>query len=256
MKRKASDQQTSLSSLTFTTFNQLFTTIVSFLDAESQVALVCTNKKTYEYYRKQCNEQTFDFLCNTKTRDANIHKCLKAFERHMSHMGWKAIKVNLKLVPINIRGDYENLIKALYYKATSPYPTGVVDEANLNAFILDLYHRHNKSRQLDVDFFAKFSNLKLLSLYNATLSDYMISKISGLHLLEFISLYKCNVVFDRCLTNIFENFINLKEVQILFCPVFDVPSIELPPSLKSFKMLQLRHTGKVDASLCTQLECL
>jgi hypothetical protein len=114
--------------------------IVSFLDTESQMALTHTCKVLYNYHKRQCKERTFTFLHNAKTKDANIHKCLKAFERHMSRAGWEAIKVNLGLVLINPRGNYKHLIKALYYKSTSKYPMGV-HEASLNTFILDLYRR-------------------------------------------------------------------------------------------------------------------
>jgi hypothetical protein len=255
MKRKASDQQISLCSLIFIIPIELLMIIASFLDTESQMALACTGKKLYGYYKKQCKEQTFTFLYNTKTKDANIHKCLKAFEHHMGRVGWEAIKVNLKLALVNPQNNYKHPIKALYYKITSKYPMGM-DETSLSAFILDL-DRHKESHQPNVDLFAKFSNLKLLSLHNAILTNDMILAISKLRLLEFISLYNCRI-FSGHLTNAFKNLTNLQEVQILFCIDFDfvASSIELPPLLKSFEMQQPYYRRKVDASFCIQLECL
>ena len=91
-------------------------------------------------------------------------------------------------------------------------PNGL-DYASLNALMIDFYSEEALS-QLNVSFFEKFSNLKSLRLNNVTFNDNIISIVSKLPLLEFISLYNCKMANDH-LSKIFEDCTTLQEIQLL-----------------------------------------
>ena len=86
-----------------------------------------------------------------------------------------------------------------------------------------------------ISFVENFSNLKSLSLEYVILNDDIISMVSKLSLLEFISLYHCKMANGH-LPKIFENCTTLQEIQLLYCNFSDETSIKLPSQLKRFKM--------------------
>jgi len=104
-------------------------------------------------------------------------------------------------------------------------------------------------------FFENFYNLKSFSLCGITINDDMVSMISKLHLLEFISLYHCIWTIDQ-LEKILKDCTNLQEILLLQCNCSNVVSIELPPQLKRFELQGSLSNITVDASLCTQLSYL
>ena len=93
----------------------------------------------------------------------------------------------------------------------------------------------NRKFMPTISFVENFSNLKSLRLEHVTLNDDIMSMVSKLSLLEFISLYSCKMANGH-LSKIFENCTTLQEIQLLYCNFSDATSIKLPSQLKRFEI--------------------
>ena len=163
-----------------------------------------------------------------------------------------AVKVTLNMLQLNVQNSYEYPVKALCLNEVFNLPNGL-DCASIHTLIMDFYSEGTLS-QLSVSFFGKFSNLKSLRLNGSTFNDDMISMVSKLSLLGFISLHGCTMANDY-LSKLFKGCTNLEEIHLLQCKYSSEIFINLPPQMKIF---EVEHyiLFEIDASLCTQLKCL
>jgi hypothetical protein len=246
MAKKCSTQQLSHCPPILTIPAEWFITIASFMDVKSQFTLAHTCKTLYEYHKNQCIEQKFTLLCNIEFKEVNIYKCFKALGRHMSQTGWVTVKVTFEITLVKPQNNYEHSVKALHLLKSFKLPDGL-DCASLNALMMTYPYE----TQIEPNIFLEnFSNLKSFSLCDATINDDIVSMISKLHLLEFISLYDCKWTKDQ-LEKILKDCTNLQEILLLQCDCPDAVSMKLPPQLKRFKT---QHSLEaIDASFCNPL---
>ena len=142
-------------------------------------------------------------------------------------------------------------VKALHLLKSFKLPDGL-NCASLNALIMT--YPYETKIELNI-FLENFSNLKSFSLCGITINNDIVSMISKLHLLEFISLYHCKWTNDQ-LEKILKDCTNLQEILLLQCHYSMEISIKLPPQLKRFEIQYSTSRIEIDASLCTQLSCL
>ena len=234
---------------------ELFIPITSFMDTKSHLALARTCKTLYSYYNGCYKEQPFTFLCDTKCFEDETSYYIKVIKSYISYIaGWGNVKFTLKTVSTNLQNSYEHPIKALYLNVDFELPNGL-DYPNLNVLILEF---SDETKWLKPNLsLGKFSNLKLLSFNGAILNGDIMSILAEIPLLKFLYVKFCGIRNSSSQKTIFEDCTTLEEIQLHHCELYDRPSIKLPPQLKKFTMKEFDDEfEQIDASLCTQLECL
>ena len=128
--------------------------------------------------------------------------------------GW----LRLKLTSIWDSQSSNCPIKILYLDGELKMPKEL-DYASFNALVIIPRFARSLS-QLSVSSLENFSNLRSLRLNSLSFNNDMMSMVSKLSLLEFISLYKCRVANDLLL-KIFESCTILQEFRLIFCNYSD-----------------------------------
>ena len=94
---------------------ELFTTIASFMDTESQVAFAHTCETVYAYHKKQCKKKAFIVMGDHQQyKSLYISYYIKVLQRRMSQSGWGGVKVTLKIASVDPQNNYDNSIRTLW----------------------------------------------------------------------------------------------------------------------------------------------
>ena len=231
-------------SLILTFPQELFAIIMSFKDQSFELVLATTCKILYERYELYYEKQTVVVLYDPKNEFSSYANTIKALQLRN---GW----IRLKFTTILDSQSSNCPVKILCLNGLLQVPKEL-NCACIDALIISL--SREKFMLTTISFIGEFSNLKSLRLEYTILNNDGISMVSKLSLLEFISLYICEMANGHLL-KIFERHTTLKEIQLLWCNFPYATSIKLPSQLKRF---EIEHPNAVvlDASLCTQLEYL
>jgi hypothetical protein len=237
---------------------ELIIAIVSFVKISSSFAFAITSKTSYTYYERYCGNEITVVPCDSRTPLTYYNDIVKALYEYIPQYGW----ARLKLVPILNFQNANYPMGVLCLNETLSLPNGVN-----GTDISDLIIASSLEGKKPTISFGKFANLKTLGLRNVSLNSHMTSIFSHLKLLEFISLYDCDL--NNCdLSDMFANCISLEELQIKRCKFplevlqsggsgysYEGSEILLPPKLKTFKM-QRHLSSRIDASQCTRFHSL
>jgi hypothetical protein len=227
---------------------ELLIAIMSFVKImSSALALLRTCKTLYGRYERGSVRKTTVVLYDSQIPFTHYIDNVRALYSYMREHR----SVRLKLVPIS---DFQNdnyPIKCLCLNEILNLPNGVNGTC-----VNDLIIASSLEGCKPLISFGKFANLKTLGLENISLNNDMRLMFSKLNLLEFISLYDCDLSNSNIL-DMFEDCISLEELQIMRCKYSDkgILAIILPPKLKSFK-IQRHLSFQIDASLCPHFEFL
>jgi hypothetical protein len=246
--RPTTEKQTSLHILTFP--EELFTTIASFIDVKSQLALACTCEKVYSYYKKKCREETVACLCSPPDNMSFYYKYCKVLDRWLSKTGWGAAKVTTEGILTDSQSNNSHLIRALCLDQSLQLPNELKYD-NINALILRFCCWEPPTLAI-LSFLEKLSNLKILKLFSVYIKEDIVPVLLGLSSLEIISL---NITETEIRMLDISNCTSLKEIEIYFSAL-SVMSIVLPSQAKRLKIEGLCESVQIDLSHCIQLQSL
>ena len=158
---------------------------MSFKDKSFELALAKTCKMLYERYELYYEKKTAVVLYDPQDKFSYYANSIKALHNYMSRNGW----VRLKFTPILDSQSSNCPVKILCLNGALKVPKEL-NCACIDALIVSSFE---EKFMPTISFVENFSNLKSLSLEYVILNDDIISMLSKLSLLEFISLYHCKM---------------------------------------------------------------